>query len=80
MKKDILSINKNNYMDFINKYGFINDKETAIELLCLTSNAWLVLSDELKEDEEVIMYYQPVGRIRNSEGYDYGVFDEVEYS
>lgn len=46
---------------YVNIHGCIKDKQKAIELLCSTSKAWDFLSEELKRDPEVMMYYQPMG-------------------
>ena len=61
MEEDIKKINKNNYESFINKYGTIKDEETAILMLDITSNAWLVIDESLKMNSNIIMHYQPIG-------------------
>ncbi len=58
---EIISLNENNYKDFIEKYGLITDIELAKKCLCITSDAWFVLSEELKNNAEIILYYQPKG-------------------
>lgn len=45
----------------LQSYGRVNDKATAIKLLCQTTFAWDILDESLKNDPEVIMYYQPLG-------------------
>lgn len=55
------NLRTDNANDFKQRYGKIIDKKTAISALCCTSNAWLVITDSLKRDPEVIMYYQPMG-------------------
>ena len=61
MFEDIKLLNKSNVENFISKYGLIRDEEMAKELLCITSNSWLVLDNSLKENSDVIMCYQPMG-------------------
>ena len=74
----IIQINEKNSIEFIEKYGKISDKAVAIELLCITSNAWLILDDSIKTDNEVIMYYQPMGIMyANIEEDLGGVFEDV---
>lgn len=58
---EIKNLNKSNYKDFIEKYGLITDIELAKKCLCITSDAWLVLSEKLKNNSEIILYYQPRG-------------------
>ena len=60
MLEEIEKLNSNNKDEFIKKYGLIKDPEVAKDLLCITSNTWMVLDDSLKENSEIIMYYQPV--------------------
>lgn len=78
MKDLIKQITEENYKEFIERFGKISDKNLAIELLCITSNAWLVLDDNIKADSEVIMYYQPMGKMHvNIEEDMGGVFEDV---
>ena len=74
----IIQINEKNSIEFIEKYGKISDKAVAIELLGITSNAWLILDDSIKTDNEVIMYYQPMGIMYANIAEDLGgVFEDV---
>lgn len=61
---------------YIEQHGLVTDKEMAIRLLCETPDAWKVIDGTLKNDPEVIMYYQPLGYV--SWDYWYRVSDEVE--
>lgn len=62
-KQDFLNavskLNEKNYQSFISMYGVITDEEVAKDALCVTCKAWYVLSDELKQNADVIMFYQP---------------------
>ena len=58
---EIKDLNENNYQNFINKYGYIADIEFAKQCLCVNSDAWHVLSQKLKNNSDIIMYYQPRG-------------------
>lgn len=82
MEEDILKINKNNYESFINKYGTIKDEETAILMLDITSNAWLVIDESLKMNSNVIMHYQPMGlkmnKLYDKNWYYYSCYFEYE--
>ena len=82
MEEDILKVNNNNYKQFINKYGTIKDEDTAIGMLNITSNAWLVIDDKLKMNSSVIMHYQPMGlkfnKIYDNEGNYYTCYFEYE--
>ena len=71
MVEDIKLLNKSNVENFISKYGLIKDEEMAKELLCITSNAWLVLDNSLKQNSDVIMYYQPMAIC------DYQVYEDM---
>ena len=62
---DICSLTEKDVDKFIGKYGKIKDAETAIQMLILTPNAWHVLDDNLKMQNEIIMYYQPAISGRN---------------
>ena len=55
------------------KRNLITDKEFAIEMLCQTNEVWDRLSEELKNDPEVILYYQPMGGMMKVDTVDYGV-------
>lgn len=66
---DVCLITNENYHDFINKYGKIQDKDLAIQMLILTPNVWLVLDEEVKKMADVIMYYQPAIIGRTSDKY-----------
>ena len=46
---------------YLNQYGFIKDKKTAIELLCLTDKIWTIIDPELRNDPDVMLFYQPIG-------------------
>ena len=58
----------------LNGNGKIADKETAIELLKVSSKAWELLSTELKKDEEVMLYYQPDNYVANEFGPEFGCY------
>lgn len=75
----IKNLNENNVKDFIEKYGKVKDIELAIELLCLTSNAWLILDDSVKLNSNVIMYYQPMGHLSEEFVENFGgVYESIE--
>lgn len=59
----------------LNEKGKITDKQTAIELLMLSPDAWKILSSELQEDEEVMLYYQPKRYVETDEGPTYGIYE-----
>lgn len=62
MENILNSLNsKESYENFAKTAGTIKDKSLAIDLLCKTPNAWYALDESLKQDKEVIMYYQPSG-------------------
>ena len=48
-------------MSTTDKRTLIDDKKLAIAMLCQTNKVWDRLSTELKNDPEVILYYQPTG-------------------
>ena len=74
----IEQLNSENASEFIEKYGKIQDREIAKQMLLITTNAWLVLDDKLKRDPEIIMYYQPMGTLDYEEEGDMGgVFDTL---
>ena len=60
----------------------ITNKDDAIKLLIFSSAYWPTLSEELKKDPEVIMYYQPMGiKIKyfcNSD-YPYNLVNTIAY-
>ena len=64
-------------MEKFDNKGKITDKETAIELLTISPKAWNLLSNELKQDEELMLYYQPKRYVETEEGPTYGAA-EVE--
>lgn len=64
--KSLRKLNEDNYKRFIQEFGLVKEKLLAIDYLCYNCKAWYVLSDELKSDPEVIMYYQPNGTIYES--------------
>lgn len=74
---DMHFLKKENVQNFINKYGKITDKEIAKRLLCITSNAWLMLDDSLKSDSEIIMYYQPMAEIGYTIYQDVGCIEPI---
>ena len=71
MKETIRNMSLSEITRFRDKYGYVSDREIAKELLCVSSNAWYVLDESLKEDNEIIMYYQPMGII------EYTIYDPV---
>ena len=48
-------------MSTTDKRTLIDDKKLAIAMLCQTNKVWDRLSTELKNDPDVILYYQPTG-------------------
>ena len=61
-------LNIEELMEKLNGKGRVTDKQTAIELLMVSPKAWNLLSPELKKDEEVMLYYQPLRYIETEEG------------
>lgn len=75
----VSKLNEKNYHSFISVYGVITDEEVAKAALCVTCKAWYVLSDELKQNADVIMYYQPNLRVEEQHDMPVGLleFDTV---
>ena len=61
---------------YVEQHGLVTDKEIAVRLLCQTPDAWKVIDESLKNDPEVMMYYQPLGYV--SWDYWYGSNNDVE--
>lgn len=60
-------------MSTTDKKTLITDKGHAIDLLCQSDKVWDNLSERLKNDPEVILYYQPMGERTEVDTVDLGV-------